>query len=254
MFTPIGFFAPTGGGSGIPVDGYEFLFDFKNQSTLTLDGTTITSVTDEAGVYTFTNNGTKPEWNSAGYIDGAGSTSGWGLIDDSNDIATYFENQGGIGSATWTLMIITSESPDRAFPFGMRLSTTDGGSYGKRWDMFYNDSTGRRDMIFAGQTFVSGITNDNTKDTLLFGEVNPTTTILYRWGTSESSGDRFWGTPSVDADKSKIGITARYTNLPNAGFEGKIYAIALWRDALDSTQRESLKDWAVDYYGLTLQS
>ena len=250
MFTPIGFFAPQGA-PPIPVSGYVFHIDLANQSTLTLAGTTITSLTDVDGLYTFTNNGIKPQWNSAGYIDGAASTAGWGLIENSNAIAATFGTY-PISSNAYTLVIVTDETPSRSFPFGMRTST--GGTYGNRWDTFYNDSAGRRDIVYGGQTFVSGITNDVTKDTVIYENIASGNKTIYRWGLSESSGTGTVGSVNVDADYTKIGITSRYTNLPTPGFEGKIYTIALYRKTLTSQERQDIKDWAVSKYGLTLQS
>jgi hypothetical protein len=253
MFTPIGYFAPTGGGGNpIPVSGYVFHIDLAQESTLTLDGSLITSLTDVDGLYTFTNNGTKPLWNSAGYIDGTGSSTGWGLIENSNAIAAEL-NSNPIASNPYTLVIVTNESPSRSFPFGMR--TTSGGGNGGRWDTFYNDSAGRRDIVYGGQTFVSGITNDVTKDTVIFQNIAGGNRILYRWGTTESqSTTDAVGSVNTDADFTKIGITARFSNLPSPGFNGKIYTIALYRKTLTSQEREDIKDWAVSKYSLTLQS
>ena len=254
MFTPIGFFAPTGGGGDpIPVDGYSFVYDFSNDNNqITFNGSDIASIVDESGTYTATQaNATyQPLWNAGGYIDGASSPTNWWMSIPS--LSTIFASR-PIASNSYTIFSITNESATRIMPLGIQA---DGNI---RYEIFFNDGPGRRDIIYGGQGFVSGITNDDTKDTVIFATNRNASSQreIYRWGTSESTSASSPGSLQRDARESRIGATSRGTELQYTvqyGFAGKIYCVGMYPKVLSSQERQDIKDWAVNKWGLTLQS
>ena len=235
---------------GLPVGGYDFWFDFADASTITESGGIISSMTDKDGLYTLTpRGGYNAVYDAANKrLDGQNSTNGYYLADNGTAIQAIF-NSRNLASNDYTLVSIVSESPSRNFPIGLR---TEGN---KRWDIFFNDSTGRRDIVYGGQTFVSGITNDNTKTTVLFSQIAGGNRTIYRWGTSESSGGPgSVGSVATDADAFRIGATARNTLTPAPSFTGYTYAHILYPKTLTSQERSDIVTWAQTYYGITLQA
>lgn len=264
MFVPTGFFA-SAAANYIPVEGYSLYMDFGEEDTITKDGSNYISLVNDISTngYTAEQTGSdsiKPKWNdgsgaslNAGYLDGSANTGDWYLDMVSAD--AIFD---GADPSTnpYTIVVGTDETSARNAPFGL------GGGSDRRVEFFYNDSSGRRDIVAVSkQYFFSGVTNDSTKDTILFAHTSDATIDLYRFGTSEanSTGNApSWASDTFDGGtRSRIGSSARGRSGPpfylTQGFQGRIYFLAVYPSELSSADRSSIKDWAVDKWGLTLQ-
>lgn len=265
LVLPFGFLAPAGGLEPPAVGGYDIWLDLADTSVMTFDGsgylTNIDTKTDTGrSTYTFTKrsgvyNIVYEEANKR--INGGSSSTDWYM--DNTSIGDDLFFPGGTeqySTYEQTLVTITSETSFRGQPFGW-----EGNDY-QLQQTFFNDSVGRRDGQFMlGQSDISGITNDESKSCLMFNIVYNTaisggnTWRAYHRGLSESAGtSKNWsvGSWSSGGNSSKLGGTSR--NLDTFyGFTGYIYAVLHYPFALTSQQRSDLTDWAVDYYGLTLQ-
>lgn len=239
----------------IPVDGYSFVFDFSNDNNqITFDGTKIASIRDEGDNYDAaqSTSAKRPEWNSDGYLDGGTSASDYFLNID--DLITPIFTSRPLATNSYTIFTITNESDSRKMPLGVRADSNE------RYEIFFNDSAGRRDMIYRGQADLSGVTNNDAEDTIIFGTNRNASNLreIYRWGTTETSATSSPGSGIFDANtSSRIGATSRGTDgqySAQTGFGGKIYCVGMYPKVLSSQERQDIKDWAVNKWGLTLQS
>lgn len=239
----------------IPVSGYSFVFDFSNDNDqITFNGGDIASITDESGTYSAAQStaAKQPLWHSDGYLDGANSPSDYFLNID--DLITPIFSGRALGTNSYTIFAITNESDSRKMPLGIRADSNE------RYEIFYNDSAGRRDMIYRGQAALTGATNNDAEDTIIFANNRNSSgnRVIYRWGTTETSATSSPGSAITDANtSSRIGATSRGTDgqySAQTGFGGKIYCVGMYPKELSSQERTDIKNWAVDKWGLTLQA
>lgn len=265
LVLPFGFLAGAAGGAGPAVGGYDIWIDLADTSVMSLSGTNLLSIdtkTDTGrSTYTFTNRDSATyniEYDAANKrIDGINSSLDYFLQNATIGDDLFFPGGSEIYTTyEQTLVTITSEASFRGQPFGWE------GNSRQLQQTFFNDSVGRRDGQFmSGQSFVSGITNDDSKSCLIFNTIYNNAIsgvqnwrIFYRGATELSGGTVSWNTPpgSSGGDFSKLGGTSRNADT-FYGFYGYIYAILHYPFALTTQQRSDLTDWAVTYYGLTLQ-
>ena len=263
MFTaPFSYLTSAAGNE--PLGGYSVWIDFADSGVLTLTGTDIDQIntktdtgastvgfTPRAGGYTVVYDPVKKA------LDGGASTTGYFLEEGTLGNELFYPGGAfNFGTVEQTLVTITSEASFRGQPFGWEANLK------QCQQIFFNDSTGDRTGQFdAPEPQITGITNDNTKDCLMFNTVYNATVsaadqfqTFYRGATEQSNALTNWtlGGLASGADTSKIGGTSR-NSATFYGFTGYIYSVLQYPFALDATQRADLATWATDYYGLTLQ-
>ena len=259
---PFGFLSPAGGGND-PLAGYSVWIDFADTSTINLSGTAITQITNKtdtgASTVGFTPRpGMTVEYDAAKKaLDGGASSTAYFLEEGTLGNELFYPGGSfNFGTVEQTLITITSEASFRGQPFGWEANLK------QCQQIFFNDSSGDRTGQFdAPEPQITGITNDNTKDCLMFNTVYNATVssadqfrTFYRGATEQSNALTSWTLAGLNsgADTSKIGGTSRSANT-FYGFTGYIYAVLQYPFALDTTQRDAVTTWATDYYGLTLQ-
>lgn len=259
---PFGFLSPAGGGND-PLAGYSVWIDFADTSTMNLSGTAITSITNKtdtgASTVGFTPRaGMTVEYDAAKKaLDGGASSIGYFLEEGTLGNELFYPGGAwNFSSVEQTLCTITSEASFRGQPFGWEANLK------QCQQIFFNDSLGERSAQFdSPESQMTGFTNDNTKDCLMFNIVYNTAiggADVYQGvhqATGQTvSGTRSWSVPgglATGADTSKIGGTSRSSNT-FYGFTGYIYAVLQYPFALTGTQITDLSTWAEGYYGLTL--
>lgn len=272
LVLPFGFLAPAAGAgptpSGPPVTGYDMWLDLADTSLMSFDGsgylTAINTKTDTGrSTYTFnkrTDITTNIVYNSGKKaIDGASSTTDWFLFNDAIGDDFFYPGASWVfSSVEQTLCVIASDTSFRGQPFGWEANFT------QLQQIFYNDSVGYRSaQLDPNDPFITGVTNDNNKDAVYFNILFNTalsggdTYNIFRQrdGVEQAGSARPWSTAgfNVGGSSTKLGGTARSIDT-FYGFTGYIYAVLQYPFALDSSQRESIRDWAVTYYGLTLNT
>ena len=262
MFTaPFSYLAAAGGNA--PLGGYSVWIDFADSGVLTLTGTTIDQINTKtdtgASIVGFTPRpGMTVEYDAAKKaLDGGASSIAYFLEEGTLGNELFYPGGAwNFSSVEQTLVTITSEASFRGQPFGWEANLK------QCQQVFFNDSANQRSVQFdSPESQITGITNDNNKDCLMFNIVYNSTVSaadeyqgFYRGSSEIANSTRSWTTGgfSSGADTSKIGGTSRSANT-FYGFTGYIYAVLQYPFALDATQRGDLATWATDYYGLTLQ-
>ena len=261
LTAPFSFLAAAGGNQ--PLGGYSAWIDFADSGVLTLTGNNIDQINTKtdtgASIVGFT-----PRPSAIVVYDAAkkaldGGASSIGYFLEEGTLGNELFYPGGafnFGTVEQTLVTITSEASFRGQPFGWEANLK------QCQQVFFNDSLNQRSVQFdAPESQITGITNDNNKDCLMFNIVYNSTVSsadeyqgFYRGLTEQANTARSWtiGGLASGADTSKIGGTSR-NSATFYGFTGYIYAVLQYPFALDATQRADLATWAVDYYGLTLQ-
>lgn len=248
LTAPFGFIAPSGPNL-IPVGGYLAYLDFAENEYLTLDGSgNIESALDISGngyQADQTTVSSRPAVSSAGksaqYYTGSNTTfMTWGPM-DSAIAATDPAN------SDYTLVTAVNESAERKQPWGLGE-----GGVGRRLEFFMNDSTNRRDYIALNRQVFFNSTNDPNKDIIMFGESDASDVTIYGYMNSLQTGTNTanW-TNDASGTYSRIGQTSRGLS-PSNFWGGKIYFIAVYQKHLTSDERESIRDWAVSKWGMTL--
>ena len=252
MYQPFAFMAPAAGGENLlPVGGYLAYIDFAEDSYLTFDGSgnieTATDISGNGYDATQTDAGLRPGVSSAGksaqyYLAGSNSRRlEWSTINSAIAATDPATND-------YTIVTGIEESSQRKQPWGLG----EGGFASRRLEFFMNDSTNRRDYIALNRQVFFSSTNDSNKDIILFGESDASNVTIYGYMNTlnTSTAGASWTTDS-QACFSRIGNTARGTN-PSDDWTGKIYFIAVYQSHLTTSERESIRDWAVAKWGMTL--
>tara|TARA_R110000803_G_scaffold61149_2_gene120877 strand:+ start:398 stop:1186 length:789 start_codon:yes stop_codon:yes gene_type:complete len=262
MYQPFAYMAAAAAGNE-PLAGYSVWFDFADTSTLSLTGTSINSIVNKSdtGViaYTFTpRSSLNVVYDAAAKaLDGTASALDYSLENASIGDALLYPGGAWIYSTQeQTLVTITAESSFRGQPFGWEANST------RAQEIFFNDASGYRTATLdSPDPHITGISNDFTKDCLVFNTVYNTATsgadqyqTAYRGLTEQVSSLNSWTTGgfSSGGNFTRIGGTSRNADT-FYGFTGNIYGVLQYPFALTSIQRGDLATWAVDYYGLTLQ-
>jgi len=252
MYQPFAYMAPAAGGANLlPVGGYLAYIDFAEDSYLTFDGSgnieTATDISGNGYDATQTDAAKRPGVSSAGksaqyYLAGNNTRRlEWSTMDAAIAATDPATND-------YTIVTGIEESSQRRQPWGLG----EGGAGSRRLEFFMNDSTNRRDYIAVNRQVFFSSTNDSNKDIILFGESDASNITIYGYMNSLSTGTAgaSWATDAQPC-YSRIGNTARGAN-PSDDWTGKLYFIAVYQSHLTTLERESIRDWAVAKWGMTL--
>lgn len=257
LVLPFGFLAGGGPvGNLIPVAGYQAYLDFGESNYLLLDGSgnieTAYDISGNGYDATQPTAGSRPSLTDTGksatYYQGNATSSSlfWSSMDSMLQSVDPATNE-------YTVIAAFDESSQRRQPFGLG---TGGVAPNRRLEFFFNDSVGRRDLIALNRQVFFNSSNNSAKDIILYGQSNTSNVTVYGYMNTGQSGTNStnWQSDSFNTF-SRIGNTARgatVSTVPGDTWRGKIYFIAVYHTLLTLSDRESIRDWAVDKWGLTL--
>lgn len=270
MYTPVGFFAPQGGGGNlIPISGYSLYLDMQDSPRTVVSGKLqdITDLSTAGYIFSQSDSSLRPYFNEVnGFVSGSNGGANWYLdCENANDILTNRHpntNGNDFSFVIGTNAAFNSDNYAAAFEMG----TNTGGLGSDRYRFSFNFNEGGTAqmvaMFFYYEMRQFSVTNDLSKGYLGFmnSPGGNSTKYFYQRGSTETTAptetgqwisDSSWYQITRLGNRSRSNMPSRTPEL-SRGFQANIYFVAVYPFQLTSQDRQDIADWFTAKWGLSL--